>query len=117
MLELERLQNVGSMLNGDEGVDAATYDSSANRDDALCYETYLMFQHLHSIILNSSFYPKGEEQSKLLQYVSENGQIPLALQNLPDSVVAVLKATRLSRLRPSVIELKGNGIPLNQPTQ
>lgn len=49
-----KLMNSYSQINGEKEVDASGFDSSANMDDALRYETYLMFDCLHSLILISN---------------------------------------------------------------
>lgn len=54
--QLNTLVNVGGQLAGEEGMDTVTFERSANTDDVLRYVTYLMFDCLHSLILNCNLY-------------------------------------------------------------
>lgn len=53
----------------------------------------------------------------MVQCVPKRIQLPYVFQNLLDSLVAVLDFTTASPLRPSITELDGDGIALNQPPQ
>lgn len=108
---------VCSLLNVEENVHTAVLDHPVNTDDTLRYLLYLMFDSLHSRILNCNFYSEGEELSELLQYILRRSQLSQVLQNSPDSEVTEFEDTRLLRPTPNVIELRKYGMLLNQPPQ
>lgn len=49
---LKTLADVGGPLKLGEGVETASFDRSANTEDTLRSVTYLIFDRLHSLILN-----------------------------------------------------------------
>lgn len=53
--------DVDDPLKGGEDVGSVADDLSSNKDDVLCYVTYLIFARLYSLILNRKFY-LGEDE-------------------------------------------------------
>lgn len=102
---------------GEKGVDTAAFDHSANTDDALYYMTYLIFDRLHSPVLNCDLYWKGKERYVLLQCVPKRGKLPHIFQNLPSPVAGVFKPTCPSLSQTGVIELDDDRMPVSHPTQ
>lgn len=73
-----------------------------------------MFDLLPVLVLNVNLYSEGGEWSELLRYVQEGGQLLQVLRNQPGSLAAVFKATWPSLLRPRVIDVDEDGMPVNQ---
>lgn len=76
-----------------------------------------MFVRLTPLHSNCNFDPESEEWSGLLQYVPRDSELPILFKILPDFVVEVFKVTRPSQLRPTVIELNEDEMPVSRPTQ
>lgn len=87
------LQPVLEICYGAQGVNAASFDLLGNMDEVQRHKTYLMFDHLHPLVLNWDLCSEGDEWSELLLYVMEGCQVSLEFQNLPDCVAAVFKTT------------------------
>lgn len=59
LLQQKTLVDVGHSTKGEEGVDTAAFDRSANTNGVLRYVTYLMFDSLYLLNQNRNLYPKG----------------------------------------------------------
>lgn len=52
LLQQKTFVGAGNPLRGEDGVDTVAFDRLVNTDDAPCYVMYLVFDRLHSIIVN-----------------------------------------------------------------
>lgn len=111
------LEDAGEPLNGEEFVESAAFYRLRNTDEAPGYVMYFMTDRLCLLVLGCKLYSKGDEWSKLFQYVRKDYQLQQLFQNLPDSVPAVFKVAKPSLLQPGVLELENTEMPVNQPNQ
>lgn len=111
------MEDVGGPLKDEESVGTASYDRSANTDDAEHNVAYFTLDHLRSPFLNCDLFSEGEDWSELLPYVLEREQLLQVFQNLPNASMAIFRATQRSSPRPSFSEQDYVGMLENHPTR
>lgn len=100
-------------LHGEEGVHTAAFDRAGRLDNLSRYMTHLIFDHVHSLNLNSNFYYEHEQWPGLFPYLSERGHHTKVFENLPDIVGEAFKAPRhnhLDRMSWSCTRMECRGI-------
>lgn len=108
------MTHVVGPFKGKEGVNTEALDRSANKDSALRYVTYRMFERLFLLNLNFNLHLEGGKLWELIHYVQERGQLLQMFQNLADSVVVAFKVIRPSLARPKTVETDKDGMTVNQ---